>query len=52
MSPPVVVVGAGLAGLSCAVTLHRAGVDTIVVEKWWFLGSSTSRMAPTPGVAT
>jgi len=32
MSPPVVVVGAGLAGLSCAVTLHRAGVDTIVVE--------------------
>ncbi|MGB1610682.1 MAG: FAD-dependent oxidoreductase, partial [Ilumatobacteraceae bacterium] len=32
MSPPVVVVGAGLAGLSCAVTLHRAGVDTIVIE--------------------
>ena len=32
MSPPVVVVGAGLAGLSCAVTLHRAGVGTIVVE--------------------
>jgi len=32
MSHPVVVVGAGLAGLSCAVGLHRAGVEVIVVE--------------------
>ena len=29
---PVVIVGAGLAGLSCAVALHRAGVDVVVLE--------------------
>lgn len=29
---PVVVVGAGLAGLSCARTLHRAGVEVLVLE--------------------
>jgi phytoene dehydrogenase-like protein len=29
---PVVVVGAGLAGLSCAVALHEAGVDVVVLE--------------------
>lgn len=29
---PVVVVGAGLAGLSCAVALHDAGCDTVVLE--------------------
>jgi phytoene dehydrogenase-like protein len=30
--PDVVVVGAGLAGLACATTLHRAGLDVKVVE--------------------
>lgn len=29
---PVVVVGAGLAGLSCAVALHEAGVPVLVLE--------------------
>jgi phytoene dehydrogenase-like protein len=30
--PPVVVVGAGLAGLACATNLHHAGVDVVVLE--------------------
>ena len=29
---PVVIVGAGLAGLSCAATLHRADVPVVVIE--------------------
>ena len=29
---PVVIVGAGLAGLSCAVALHDAGRDVVVLE--------------------
>lgn len=29
---PVVVIGAGLAGLACATTLHARGVDVLVVE--------------------
>lgn len=32
MSDPVVVVGAGLAGLSCAVQLQQAGIETVVLE--------------------
>lgn len=32
MTRPVVVVGAGLAGLACAVELHRRGIEVIVVE--------------------
>lgn len=33
MDSPVVVIGAGLAGLTCARHLHRAGVDVLVLEK-------------------
>ena len=29
---PVIVVGAGLAGLACAQRLHRAGVEVVVLE--------------------
>lgn len=32
MFDPVVIVGAGLAGLTCAKHLHRAGVEFIIVE--------------------
>lgn len=32
MMKPVVVVGAGLAGLACARSLHRAGVPVVVLE--------------------
>src|ERR687897_3775409 len=31
-SPRVVVVGAGLAGLTCAYRLHQAGIDATVLE--------------------
>ncbi len=30
--PPVVIVGAGLAGLACATALHRKGVASVVLE--------------------
>ncbi len=33
MGKPIVIVGAGLAGLVCARRLHRAGLETIVIEK-------------------
>ncbi|MGA1552217.1 MAG: FAD-dependent oxidoreductase, partial [Ilumatobacteraceae bacterium] len=32
MTRPVVVVGAGLAGLACAVELRRCGIEAIIVE--------------------
>lgn len=32
MRPPVIVVGAGVAGLACARTLHAAGVDVVVLD--------------------
>jgi electron transfer flavoprotein-quinone oxidoreductase len=35
----VIVVGAGLAGLSCAYTLAKAGVDVLVVERGDYPGS-------------
>lgn len=33
MAHEVIVIGAGLAGLSCALDLTRAGVDTVVLDK-------------------
>jgi protoporphyrinogen oxidase len=32
LPPPVVIVGAGLAGLSCALTLHQNNVEFVVLE--------------------
>jgi len=32
-APPVVVVGAGLSGLCCALRLHEAGREVVVVER-------------------
>jgi len=31
--PPVVIVGAGVAGLTCAIDLHAAGLDVLVLEQ-------------------
>ena len=31
--PPVVIIGAGLAGLACAITLHKSSVPVVLLEK-------------------
>ena len=32
-SKPVLIVGAGMAGLACAVTLHRSGVPFLLFDR-------------------
>ena len=33
MSEPVVIIGAGLAGLTCAYRLQQEKIDSIIIEK-------------------
>ena len=49
MSEPVLVVGAGLAGLSAAVELARAGLPVLVVDQAQAAGGAIHRQ-PLPGV--
>ncbi len=42
MSGRVVVIGAGLAGLACALRLHARGLDVSVVERSWRVGGRVS----------
>lgn len=49
MSDPVLVVGAGLAGLSAAVELARAGLPVVVVDQAQAVGGAFHRQ-PLPGV--
>lgn len=43
MECDVVVVGAGGAGMSAALTAAKRGLDTVVVEKSGYFGGSTAR---------
>ena len=36
--PPVVIIGAGYAGLTCASLLQKKGVDVLVVEAQNYVG--------------
>jgi ribulose 1,5-bisphosphate synthetase/thiazole synthase len=40
VGPPVVIIGAGYAGLTCASMLQKKGVDVLVVEAQNYVGYS------------
>ncbi len=43
MSAPVVVVGAGIAGVACARALRDGGVDVVVLDRGWRIGGRMAR---------
>ena len=42
MNVEVLVCGGGMAGAAAAIAAGRAGADTLLVERWGFLGGSAT----------
>jgi hypothetical protein len=45
LSPHVLVCGGGMAGVAAAVAAARSGADTLLVERWGYLGGSATAAA-------
>jgi FAD dependent oxidoreductase len=45
LSPQVLVCGGGMAGVAAAVAAARTGADTLLIERWGYLGGSATAAA-------
>lgn len=45
LSPHVLICGGGMSGVVAAVAAARAGADTLLVERWGYLGGSATAAA-------
>jgi phytoene dehydrogenase-like protein len=47
-----IIVGAGLSGLACAITLHRSGVKSLIVESTGTVGGRVKTEKTSDGFLT